>query len=293
MKEKTNGLLSALVTAAGLGILIAFAATSVKAAEAPEQQGLVDEARITFEKFMRDKDLSWLHENLYRAKGVLIVPSLLKGGFIFGGSGGSGVLVVRDQSRGDWTQPGFYTIGSVTFGLQIGGEAAQVVMMVMSQSALEKLYTSSFKLGGDTSIAAGPVGAGAKANIKADMISFGRAKGAYAGVSLEGAVIAARTKWNKAYYGREARPVDIFVRRSVSNPGSAELRRALERATKAKKKSSMSKAGGNYHEVRSGDTLYGIAKRYGVTVEQLRDLNRMEKDDKIYVGQKILLPPGP
>lgn len=197
------------------------------AAEAVEQQGLVDKARITFESFMRDDNFTWLHDNLHEARGLLIVPSLLKGGFVLGASGGSGLLIVRDQKTGQWSQPGFYNIGSVTFGLQIGGEAAEVVMMVRTDRGVEKLLSSSFKLGGDTSLAVGPVGAGAKANVLVDILSFARSKGAYAGLSLEGAVVATRDEWNKAYYGKDVRPTDIFVKRSVSNPGSAQLRKSV------------------------------------------------------------------
>jgi len=87
---------------------------------------------------------------------------LLKAGFVIGGSGGSGVLVVKDDKTKQWGQPAFYTLGSGTFGLQIGTEAAEVIMIVRAQKAVDALFTSSFKLGGDISIAVGPVGAGDK-----------------------------------------------------------------------------------------------------------------------------------
>jgi lipid-binding SYLF domain-containing protein len=99
---------------------------------------------------------------------------------------------------------------------------------------LDKLFTSSFKLGGDTSMAVGPVGVGAKANIVADIVSFTRTKGAYAGVSLEGSVIKIRDKWNEAYYGKAVSPIDIIVKRSVSNPGSKALRTSLAKAAAGK-----------------------------------------------------------
>ena len=95
---------------------------------------------------------------------------------------------------------------------------------------MDALFTSSFKLGGDTSIAVGPVGAGVKSNIVADILSFSRTKGAYAGVSLEGSVIKTKDKWNEAYYGKAVSPVDIIVQRSVSNPGSKALRTSVAEA---------------------------------------------------------------
>ena len=209
-------------------------ANPATATEPVEQQGLVDKARVTFENFMVDDQNfgEWFRKNLHEAKALLIVPNLLKGGYFVGGSGGSGVLVVKDVKTGLWSQPAFYTMGSVTLGLQIGAESAEVVMMVRTQKAVDKLLTSSFKLGGDASIAAGPVGGGAKSNVMTDIISYTRAKGAYAGISLEGAVIATRDKWNQAYYGKAVTPVEILVENSVSNPGSAELREALGKAIK-------------------------------------------------------------
>jgi lipid-binding SYLF domain-containing protein len=281
--------LSTIVFTAVTGCLLLGLTIQTAAAEPVEQQGLVDKARLTFQSFMSDNNMSWLHENLDQAKGVLIVPSVLKGGFIVGGSGGRGVLVVKDAKTGQWTQPGFYTLGSVTFGLQIGGEAAEVIMMVRSQKGIDKLLTTSFKLGGDTSVAAGPVGAGAKTSITADILSFARTKGAYAGASFEGAVIKTRDEWNQAYYGKAVRPSDIFVRRSVSNPGSAELRTAVAKAAYAAQKKPVSQAEGQYYVVRSGDTLSKIGKQHGISVDELCRLNNMIKTDTIHPGQKLLV----
>jgi lipid-binding SYLF domain-containing protein len=195
-------------------------------------QGIVDEARVTFNDFMRDENYTWFHEHLKDIKGLLIFPQVLKAGFIFGGSGGTGVLVVKDTKTGDWSQPAFYTIGSVTFGLQIGGEAAEVIMMAMSQKAIDSLMASSFKLGGDTSIALGPVGIGAKGNVTTDFISFAKSKGIYAGLNLEGSVVDVRDSLNNAYYGKAVRPVDIIVKTDVSNEGSTQLRETVKKATK-------------------------------------------------------------
>ena len=157
---------------------------------------------------------------------------MLKGGFIIGGTGGTGVLVVRDEKTNDWSQPAFYTIGSVTLGLQIGGEASQLIVMAMSQKAIDSLLSSSFKFGGDASAAIGPVGAGAKENITADFISFAKSKGLYAGINLEGAVVNVRDSLNEAYYGKKVAPVDIIINKDVFNVGSDELRTAVKDALK-------------------------------------------------------------
>ncbi|MGO9379743.1 MAG: lipid-binding SYLF domain-containing protein [Dissulfurispiraceae bacterium] len=202
------------------------------ATDQADAQGLVDKARITFGEFVSDKQYSWFQEHLKYAKGLLIYPQVLKGGFIVGGSGGTGVLVVRAENTNEWSQPAFYTIGSVTLGLQIGGEASQIIVMAMSQKAIDSLLSSSFKLGGDISVALGPIGAGAKENITADFISFAKSKGLYAGVNLEGAVVEVRDSLNNAYYGKRLTPVDILIKKDVINAGSDELRTAVKDAVK-------------------------------------------------------------
>jgi len=219
----------------GWGLLMGLVAVftgSAFAADPVEQQGTVDKALVTFRNFMADKEMDWFKSNLKDAKALLIVPNLLKAGFILGGSGGSGVLVARDAKTGNWSQPAFYTVGSVTFGLQIGGEAAEVIMMVRTQKALDALYTTGFKLGGDASVAAGPVGVGSKSNVTADVVSFAKSKGLFAGLNLEGSVLKVSDDSNKAYYGRAVSPVDIIVKNKASNKGSAKLREELKKAVK-------------------------------------------------------------
>ena len=211
-------------------MLLVAAAPGAMAADEEDAQGIVDKARVAFGGFMRDDNYSWMRDHLKDAKGVLIYPQVLKAGFILGGSGGTGVLLSRDGKTGAWSNPAFYTMGSVSFGLQIGGESAEVVLLVMSQKGMDSLLTSKFKLGGDTSVALGPVGAGAKANITADFISFAKSKGLYAGLNLDGSYLDVRDSLNKAYYGKEATPMDIIVKKSVRNLEAVPLREELKKA---------------------------------------------------------------
>ncbi len=212
--------LAAVLVSVGAWVILP---APVAAADHSDAQAIVDRARLTFDDFMSDQNYTWLHQNLGKAKGLLIFPQVLKAGFVLGGSGGTGVLVLRDEKTCNWSDPAFYTLGSVTFGLQIGGESAEVIMMVMSQKAVDSLLASSFKLGGDASVALGPVGIGAKSNITSDFISFAKAKGIYAGLNLEGSVVSVRDTLNNGYYGREVRPVDIIVKKDVNNEGSHDL----------------------------------------------------------------------
>ena len=233
MKTTRHGFAS-ILSVVVIGTLMFGFSMPTKAAETVREQGLVDQARITFESFMADPNMAFLKNHLREARGLLIVPSMLKAGFFVGGSGGSGVLIVNSAKTGEWSQPAFYTLGSVSFGLQFGGEAAEIIMMVRTQKAVDRMLTSSFKLGGDTSIAVGPVGGGAKSTVMADIFSFSRAKGAFAGVSLDGAVVSTRDNWNNAYYGKTVTPVDILVKRTVDNPGSKQLRETLDKAARGK-----------------------------------------------------------
>ena len=212
--------------------IIAAIVTPVNAEEPVKQQLLVDQARITFKSFMIDKNMAWFREHMNKAKGFLIIPDLLQGAWFIGGSGGRGVLVVKDKATGDWSQPAFYTIGSLSFGIQFGGEKSEIIMMVFTQKGLDRLYSSSFKFGGDASIAAGPVGGGAKADVMTDFVSFVRSKGAFAGISMEGAIVKVNQDWNQAYYGKRVSPLGIVEKKLVSNPGSAPLRNTIQSAFK-------------------------------------------------------------
>ncbi len=117
-------------------------------------------------------------------------------------------------------------MGSGSIGLQIGGEVSEIVLMIMTKGGMDSLLASSFKLGTDASVAAGPVGVGAKAQA-ADILAFSRTKGAFAGISLEGSVIRVRADYNAAYYGKEIRASDVFITRTVANPHADELRTAV------------------------------------------------------------------
>jgi lipid-binding SYLF domain-containing protein len=159
----------------------------------------------------------------------MVVPVLIKGGFIIGGSGGHGVVLWRDDASGRWSYPSFNFMGSVTFGLQIGGEAAEVVLMIRSDRGRRALLSREFKLGGDVSVAAGPTGAGAQV-ATADVLAFSRTKGLFGGLTVEGAVIEPKDKWNKAYYGKAASADDVLIAQTVSNPQADPLRQAIARA---------------------------------------------------------------
>jgi len=193
-----------------------------------EQEQLVEKARMTVQAFAADQSVKdELRGYSKEARGLFIVPQLLRGAFVFGGAGSSGVLVVRDEKTRTWSQPAFYNIGAVTFGLQAGGDASELIFVIRTQRGLEQFYRSDFKLGADTGLSIGQVGGSASvAGITADLVSYGRTKGAFAGMALDGVVVAVSNESNESYYGKPVRPVDILVKNAVSNPKSAELHAA-------------------------------------------------------------------
>ncbi len=143
-------------------------------------------------------------EVLGSAECVAVVPSMLKGGFIFGARYGRGVASCRTPKG--WSAPAFFEVKGGSFGLQIGGQAVDLVMLVMNQEGMRNLLTSKFKLGADASVAAGPVGRAATADtdwkMRAQVLSYSRARGAFAGLELSGAAINQDKDSTREFYGR-------------------------------------------------------------------------------------------
>ncbi len=193
------------------GILASCATQTVSPAE-PER--LVADARTTLSNFVRDPNQTWIQDNLNRAQAVLIAPQITRAGFIFGGSGGRAVLLARDGRV--WVGPAFYNLATVSVGFQAGIDVSEAIIVVMTEKGLNSLLASSFKMGGDASIAAGPVGAGARSTVTADLITFTRARGVFGGVNLDGTVVSTNIPWNDAYFGKSnVLPPDILIRKTV------------------------------------------------------------------------------
>ena len=222
----------------GLLAVASFAVASAPVWAQSEQQALVNASEKTFSNFMHDPDMKWLQANIGRAKGVLIAPTVVKAGWIFGGSGGRAVLFSRDDRTGRWMGPAFYNIGAASVGFQAGVAVSETLTLVMSTKGLDSLLASSAKLGADVSVAAGPVGAGAASDITTDLVAYSRSKGVYGGLNLEGSVIGVADNWNRDYYGTGVLPTDILLRASVHNPQADRLVAELQRAASGTKTSS-------------------------------------------------------
>jgi SH3 domain-containing YSC84-like protein 1 len=218
-----------------LTLVLLTTALATAADDAMEARQLVERSTLTFESFVADPNMAVVRDWIKDARGVFIAPQILKGAFILGASGGSGVLLARGESGKPWSPPAFYTLGGVSFGLQAGGETSEVIFLVMTDRGVSALQGSNVKLGVDASVAVGPVGAGIEgstAALSADIVAFSRSQGLYGGLSIEGSVVAVRDAWNRAYYGKEVTPTDILLRRTVSNPHAEALVSAVTKVAR-------------------------------------------------------------
>ncbi|MEO6566075.1 MAG: lipid-binding SYLF domain-containing protein [Casimicrobiaceae bacterium] len=218
-------------SALALLLAVTLAGCATQPVSRSEPDTLVADAQATLNNFLRDPDQTWIQDNLSRAKAVMIAPQIVRAGFIFGGSGGRAVLVSRDGRT--WAGPAFYNLATASVGFQAGLDVSEAIIVVMTDKGMNSLLSNSFKLGGDASIAAGPVGASARSTVTADLITFTRAKGIYGGLNLDGTVVSVNNSWNDAYYARtNLLPPDILVRRTVTSPRSANLLADVAKATK-------------------------------------------------------------
>lgn len=215
----------------GIALTLGFSLGHMAPAQAlTPQQELIDKARISFEKLIGSYEFGELPGYLKRAKAVMIFPDLFKAGFVIGGEGGNGVLMVRDPGKG-WSQPAFYTLAAGSVGLQVGGQSSETIFTIMSDKALQAVLNDQMKFGGDMSVAAGPIGKGVGANtttnLDADVYTFAKTAGLFGGISASGAGILRKNDWNAAYYGPGILPQQIVIDRKVSNPNTKDLVDAL------------------------------------------------------------------
>ncbi|NMM44760.1 lipid-binding SYLF domain-containing protein [Rhodospirillaceae bacterium KN72] len=223
----------ATALAALLALAPLYLAAPARAADKLDAEELVTESEITVRKMWDHPDFSdYVRHYLKQAKAVVIVPSMLKGGFIIGGEGGSGIIMARAQNN-DWSYPAFLSVGSASIGFQIGGQSSEMLLIVMTGKGLQAILDDQVKVGGELTGAFGPYGGGTSAstttNMDADIIAYSIAKGVFVGASLEGTALIPRESLNRDYYGRSVSPHEIVLNGVVGNPQADELRATLKR----------------------------------------------------------------
>ena len=204
-----------LMKSLSLSLLCCLLFASTVHADSADQRKILIEAVQVLEEIQKSPDQGIPETLVSKAKAIIVFPTLVKAGFIFGAQYGSGVATVRDEKTGQWGPPAFLKNYGGSFGFQIGIEAVDLVLLVMSQRGIEGLLKSKLTLGADVSVAAGPVGrhaeAGSDVTFKGEIYSYSRSKGAFAGVTLKGVIIGENTDANWGYYERPLSPKDILI----------------------------------------------------------------------------------
>ena len=197
-----------------------------------EQQQLVDRASLAAQDLLNNRDGTDAQYVLRRARAVMICPQVFRAGFLFGGQGGSCVLVARDAA-GSWSSPAFYGLGGASFGFQAGMQDAQVMFLIMNDRGLQAVMDTQLKLGADAAATFVDLGGGIEGAtttaLSADIVGFSRARGLFAGIALGGSMMSAKSDWNQAYYGRPVGVQQVVITMEASNPGADPLRSVLSR----------------------------------------------------------------
>jgi lipid-binding SYLF domain-containing protein len=204
-----------------LTVVLPFVLVALPLAESEEAER-VRAATTVLGEIMSAEDQSIPRGIMEKAEAIAVFPSLLKGGFIVGGQFGRGVMSARDRQSGTWSSPAFLTITGGSFGLQIGGQAVDLVLVVQNRRGLEQLVSNQFKIGADASVAAGPVGRDASAatdiQMRAQILSYSRTRGVFAGVTLNGSTISQDRDANGRFYGNRYTTRQILFERVGGAP---------------------------------------------------------------------------
>jgi lipid-binding SYLF domain-containing protein len=208
-------------------VTLLVALIGIRSAQADDPQLQVDRARLVVDEMRGDATFGSA-DLLLRARAVMIVPELSKGGLLIGGQGGAGLLLAR-QSDGSWSAPAFYSLGGATFGLQVGFQTAKMVFFVMSDAALETWLRGDFKFGTQDGVAVFIEGSPTNRQTSqgADVIAWARANGAYAGITIEGTDVSFNVDATRAYYGRIVGARELLLEGAAAPRGADGLRLAL------------------------------------------------------------------
>lgn len=203
-------------------------------APAPDQERTVTNAEHVLDEIMATSDKSIPRDLLARCKAIVIYPTVIKGGFIFGGRYGKGVVVRRDKKSGKFGPVAFVTMTGASVGLQAGIQGTDLILLIMNNDGIEGLLSTRLTLGADMAISAGPIGRNAEIatdlSFRAGILSYSQSRGFYGGIALNGALIIPDGKANKAYYGVSISSKDILLdSRAPMLPSSQRLIDALNR----------------------------------------------------------------
>jgi lipid-binding SYLF domain-containing protein len=209
-----------LVAAVAAVCVVALHPVDSRAQKDDNEAKRVRDGAAVFGEIMAAEDKAIPNAILGKAVGIAIFPNTVKAGFVFGGMRGRGVLSARGPNG--WSSPAFLTLTGGSFGLQIGGQATDIVLVINDQRGLENLVSNQFKIGADASAAAGPVGRDAQAatdiQLRAQILSYSRARGLFAGVTINGSTIRQDFDANQRFYGKRLTTKQIVFDGQAGSP---------------------------------------------------------------------------
>lgn len=205
------------------GLVLVALATPAAADEPAAETDRLKKSIVVLQELVRTPDDAIPEHILARAEAIVVIPTLVKGGFVVGAEHGRGVMSIRNG--GTWSLPAFVAMTGGSIGWQVGVQSTDLVLLVMNKDGVDDLLRSEFKLGADASIAAGPVGRSAQAATDATMsariLAYSRAKGLFAGVSVQGSSLRDDPQANGAFYGRELTSREVFAKAATPAPAAA------------------------------------------------------------------------
>lgn len=203
-----------------VAVLLATLVTAVAPARAEDPERKVSDARFVLKEILEIPEKGLPPALLSDAYGIAIIPGVIKVGFIVGGRYGTGILMIRDREKG-WSSPSFISLGGGSFGWQIGAQSTDVILVFKTRKSVDNIRKGKFTLGADAAVAAGPVGRNVSAStdiqLKAEIFSYSRSRGLFAGLAIDGAVLSIDDDANAAFYGKkEVSATEIFDGRATS-----------------------------------------------------------------------------
>jgi len=208
-------------TMIAITLIIALGNASTARAQADEA-ARIKEATTVLEEILNAPDVSVPEWVAQKVQGIAVFPSVKKAGLLVGGQWGRGVLSAKSTKSGTWSAPAFLTLTGGSIGAQIGAQAVDVVLVVMSRRGLTNLVSNEFKVGADAGVAAGPVGreatVGTDVTMRAEILSYSRARGLFAGINLNGSSIRGDDDANQRFYGRPLKTADIIFKPMTAPP---------------------------------------------------------------------------
>ncbi|MBN1526439.1 MAG: lipid-binding SYLF domain-containing protein [Candidatus Omnitrophica bacterium] len=187
---------------------------------------LVEESGRVLSEVQQMPDQSIPEDLMRSCSGIAVIPSTISAGLGIGGKYGQGIVMVRDERSGKWSPPAVFTLAGGSIGWQIGGQATDIVLLIMNRRSVDALLQAKFKLGADAAVSAGPVGRNAEASVDAQLkggiLSYSRSRGLFAGLKIEGAVLTQHWDADKALYGKSLSAREILIENKAKMPKSAD-----------------------------------------------------------------------